>query len=159
MAAILDMVDPVAGQSIECPVFGAAPTGVVCHPRRTAYAIISNPAGAVASICTALQDGTRRYWLPGGEIEENESPEQAVVREVREELGRTLHTLGRVGEAVQFFYAGNEDRWYEMRAIFIRATFGNERTGDGERELHWFDVHRHAELFFHACHAWAATRV
>jgi 8-oxo-dGTP diphosphatase len=142
----------------EWPVFGAAPEGVVCHPRRAAYAVVLNSDGHVATIRAALRDGTRRYWLPGGGIEQNESPEETIVREVREELGRVAYTLGNVGQAVQFFYASTEERWYEMSAIFMRARFEHERARGGEYQLHWLDVQRHPELFFHACHAWAATR-
>jgi len=138
------------------PVFGAAPVGVVCYPRRAAYAVISNSHGGVAAIRAALLDGTSKYWLPGGGMQPTESPEEAVVREVREELGRDIYMLGRVGQAVQFFYAATEDRWYEMTAIFIRARFENEGAGSGEYQLHWLDALHHAE-FFHACHAWAAT--
>src|SRR5262245_44678624 len=125
--------------SFEWTVFGAAPAGVVCHARHAAYAVISNSDGGVAAIRAALLDGTVRYWLPGGGIEENESPEEAVVREVREELGRGLCRLGRIGQAIQFFYAGTEDRWYEMRAIFVRAAFERDRPS-GEYELHWLDA-------------------
>jgi 8-oxo-dGTP diphosphatase len=140
----------------DAPVFGKAPPGVVCYQRRAAYAVIVKPNGAVAAVRAALQDGTIRYWLPGGGIEDNESPEETVVREVREELGRTLSTLGKIGEAVQFFYAATEERWYEMRSIFIRARFEDERAGAGEYELHWLDAKQYADSFFHECHAWAA---
>jgi 8-oxo-dGTP diphosphatase len=143
----------------EPPVFGSAPAGVLCHPRRAAYAVISKPDGRVAAIRATLRDGTSSYWLPGGGIEENESPEQAVVREVREELGRAVYTFGKVGQAVQFFYAGTEERWYEMHVVFIRATFENEQADSGEYELHWLDPQHHAKLFFHACHAWAPTQI
>src|SRR5262245_37056745 len=122
------------------PVFGAAPPGVVCHIRRAAYAVIFRPDGQVAAIRAALSNGTIKHWLPGGGIEENESPEEAVVREVREELGRTVTTLERVGQAVQFFYAATEERWYEMSAVFIKARFEDGEACRGEYDLHWLDV-------------------
>jgi 8-oxo-dGTP diphosphatase len=136
--------------------FGTAPNGVVCHLRHAAYAVISNSRGEVAAVRAALLDGTSRYWLPGGGIQENESPEEAVMREVREELGRGLHALDRVGEAVQFFYAATDERWYEMTAIFIRARLENAEASRGENDLHWLDAQQHTE-FFHDCHAWAAN--
>ena len=138
------------------PVFGTPPAGVMCYPRRAAYAVISNSSGGVAAIRVALLDGTSKYWLPGGGMQPNEFPEDAVVREVREELGRDIYMHGRVGQAVQFFYAATEERWYEMTAIFIRARFENEAAVSAEYELQWLDAQHHAE-FFHACHAWAAT--
>ena len=87
--------------SFDGPVFGVAPFGVVCHPRRAAYAVISRADGRVAAIRASLRDGTSRYWLPGGRMNANESTEDTVVREVREELGRNVRVHAEVGRAYQ----------------------------------------------------------
>jgi len=84
-------------------------------------------------------------------------PETTTAREVREELGRTVRLTGRIGEAVQFFYAHTERCWYEMTAVFFRGDFVGPDPGAGSDELHWLDAERNRELFFHACHAWAAS--
>jgi len=59
---------------------------------------------------------------------------------------------------VQFFYAGTEQRWYEMKAVFFRGDFEAEPIGVGSDELHWLDATRDGEPFFHACHAWAVSQ-
>ena len=89
-------------------MFGAAPAGVVCHPRPAAYVVVRAPDGRVAAIRAVAFDGTTHCWLPGGAAEPDESPEATVGREVREELGRAVRLTGRIGEAVQRFYAGSE---------------------------------------------------
>jgi len=147
-------VEPLNG-----PVFGLAPAGVVCHPRRAAYAVIARPDGRVAAIRASLRDGTSRYWLPGGGMEANESTEDTVVREVREELGRGVRVHAEVGSAVQYFYAGDEGRWYEMKVSFVRGVLDDRPVDSGEYDLHWVDVREVAALFFHECHAWAASQV
>ena len=138
------------------PRFGTAPAGVTCHPRPAAYAVIRDAAGRVAAIRVDGR-GANRYWLPGGGIEPCETPEAAVIREVREELARTIRVTATLGEAVQTFYASDEARWYEMIATFFRAEVDGEPAGPGEHQLHWLDPAQGAEVFFHACHAWAAT--
>lgn len=142
----------------ETPVFGCAPPGVICRPRQAAYAIITNTEGRVATILVRLRDGRDVYWLPGGGIELGESPREAVTREVREELGRGVSVQGEMGEAIQFFYAANEQQWYEMKAQFFLAVFDDSPVSEAESQLHWADHRADGEMFFHKCHAWAASR-
>ena len=85
-----------------------------------------------------------------------ETPEQTVAREVREEVGREVQLLGRLGDAIQFFYAHDEGAWYEMTATFLGADFVGDLREPAERELRWIDANL-GDLFFHACHAWAAA--
>ena len=140
------------------PVFGAAPAGVVCHPRPAAYVVVRAPDGRVAVIHAVAFDVTTRHWLPGGAAYPDESPEATVGREVREELGRAVRLTDRIGEAAQRFYAGSEQRWYEMTAVFFRGELAGEPSGAGSDELYWLDPTRERDAFFHACHAWAASR-
>ena len=134
------------------PVFGAAPSDVACHLRLAAYGVILDTQGRVAAV-----RGPAGYWLPGGGMLADETPEATVVREVREELGRSIQQVRRIGEAVQFFHATDEGRWYEMIATFFQAEFAETGLG-GEHELVWLQVEEES-AFFHACHAWAVSRV
>src|SRR5262249_39816047 len=96
----------------ERPVFGEAPARVTCRARPAAYAVARDRGGRVATVRARAADGTLRCWLPGGESQRGELPETTTAREVREELGRTVRLTGRIGEAVQFFYAHTERCWY-----------------------------------------------
>ena len=69
--------------------------------------------------------------------------------------GRAVRLTGRIGDAVQFFYAHTEQCWYEMAAVFFRGTFEGAPLGAGSDELSWLDPAREADSLFHACHAWA----
>jgi 8-oxo-dGTP pyrophosphatase MutT (NUDIX family) len=76
-------------------IFGSPVGGVTYEKRIAAYAVIRNPAGAVAAVQTPAG-----YWLPGGGTRPGETPEETVVREVREEFGHALRLIGTIGEAV-----------------------------------------------------------
>jgi len=138
-------------------VFGSAPPGVRCHPRPAAYAVIHGENGSVAAVSATVR-GRLHYWLPGGGSEPGETPADTLVRELREELGRLVQRIEPIGAAVQFFYAGDKDRWYEMTAAIFRTEFVGEPFAAGEHELHWIDPRRFQKEFFHRSHVWAATQ-
>jgi len=135
-------------------VFGAPPPGIVCRPRRAAYAVIRDARGRVAR--TLDRDG--RHYLPGGGCEEGETPPETVVREVAEEIGRHARIVRPLGEALQYFHSIADGCWYAMRASFFRAEVGGETVGPHECEPDWVDPGRARESFFHACHVWAIMR-
>jgi 8-oxo-dGTP diphosphatase len=130
---------------------------VTCRKRRAAYVVIVGSGGAVAAIRAAV-NRENGYWLPGGGVDSGETSEEAAEREVREELGRSVRLIGRIGEAVQFFYAADEDQWYEMTATFFGAEFDGTPLGTAEHDLCWLDANEQREVLFHACHAWAASQ-
>jgi 8-oxo-dGTP diphosphatase len=138
-------------------VFGTRPEGVACTPRRAAYAVITRD-GRVAATRARQRDGTFRYWLPGGRCEAGESADEAVLREIREELGRPARITGRIGDAMQYFFAGTEGRWYAMTATFVVAALEEGDASAAEYQLLWVDPHADAAVFFHASHAWAAQQ-
>jgi ADP-ribose pyrophosphatase YjhB (NUDIX family) len=139
-------------------VFGVAPSGVVCHRRLAAYAVVPNAAGRVAAVHVVVR-GEPRYWLPGGGADPDETPEDTIHREIREELGRAVRLVKRIGDAVQIFHAEDEGRWYHMTAVFFQAEWDGPPIGVGEYELHWVDTRTQGDQFFHTCHAWAASAV
>ena len=71
--------------------------------------MVFDPAGRVLLIrCAAMRsDGEFVFWLtPGGEIEAGETPLQAAVRELQEELGLELEVTPAYTEANQFEHQG-----------------------------------------------------
>jgi 8-oxo-dGTP diphosphatase len=132
---------------------GAHIAGVTYEERLAAYAVIRNSAGAVAAV-----RGPAGYWLPGGGALPDETPDETVVREVREELGCALRVVGKIGEAVQYFFAAADDRYYAMPAVFFRAELGEATLGPAESRICWLDLEGPKPLFFHACHDWAVRQ-
>jgi len=133
--------------------FGVPVAGVTYEQRRAAYAVIRNSVGAVAAVHVPAG-----YWLPGGGMLPGETPEETVVREVREELGCPLHLVCKIGEAVQYFFAAAEGRYYAMQAVFFRAELVEGPRGSAEYELCWLNVSPPGPWFFHACHDWAVRQ-
>lgn len=130
------------------PVFGSLNPALEYQPRPAAYVVITDPQGRVAAV-----KGKRHYFLPGGGALPDETPEQTVVREVREELAREVCLLRPLGQAVQYFSA--DEQHYRMEAVFFAAEFAGAATGAGEHELEWLEAWQIAEGFYHPCHAWA----
>jgi 8-oxo-dGTP diphosphatase len=101
----------------------------------------------------------QKHFLPGGGSVPGEAPEETVVREVYEELARSVRLIRKLGEAVQYFYSSTDDRHYRMSATFFAGEFTEQCGGKGEHELYWPPVSEIEHSCFHACHAWAVRQV
>jgi 8-oxo-dGTP pyrophosphatase MutT (NUDIX family) len=132
--------------------FGARRGGVKYRERPAAYAVVAGENGTLA----AVRGAAGVVFLPGGGSLPGETPEETVVREVAEELARRVRLVSRIGEATQFFYAPDDDCYYQMFAVFFRAEFPDEPSGQGEHELFWLPLSEAAGAWFHESHAWAA---
>lgn len=67
-----------------------------------ASAIVKNEKGEILLLKRGETKTFQGHWqLPEGKLEENESPQDALVRELREELGTEINTLEleRVGQS------------------------------------------------------------
>ena len=131
--------------------FGDRRAGIEYLDRPAAYAVLTDGGGRVAAV-----RGVRGYFLPGGGSLPDELPEETIRREVIEELARNVRLLLKIGEAVQYFSAGEER--YRMRAVFYSAEFTGLHEGRAEYELAWLDMKEVEETFFHECHVWAVRQ-
>lgn len=82
------------------------------------------------------------FYIPGGKREPNESDEQALCREIEEELTLTLHK-----DSLQFYdeFIGAADGKQDGTQVRIRCYFahynGTPRPAAEIAELAWFDSH------------------
>ncbi|MCZ6782037.1 MAG: NUDIX hydrolase [Proteobacteria bacterium] len=74
------------------------------------------------------------WELPGGAPESGETPEQAVVREVREETGLDVAIERHVGD-----YRRTGFRPHTAKVYLCRPTGGELRTSHETRAVRWFD--------------------
>lgn len=139
----------------EAIIFGSPEPDVQYTERRAAYVVIVSDDGRVAMV-----EGRQKYFLPGGGSLSGEAIEATVVREMQEELARSVRLTRMIGEAVQYFYSASDERHYRMRATFFAGEFTDELCDvAGEHELHWLSMTEAESACFHACHAWAIHQV
>jgi ADP-ribose pyrophosphatase YjhB (NUDIX family) len=111
------------------------------NPRPTVSAIISRHGKILLS--HRLADPFKGMWdLPGGFMEEMESPENGVKRETREELGVEIEIKKLIGVfgPTQYPFGGQEgynvDIYYQARIISGEPA---AMTGSDVMEIKWFD--------------------
>ena len=90
------------------------------------------------------------YMGVGGHFEEGESPEECVLREVKEETGLTL-TSYRMRGVVSF----SEGDWYEYMFLYSADGFTGELTDCSEGELLWVDK----EIAVNELPSWEGDRI
>jgi 8-oxo-dGTP pyrophosphatase MutT (NUDIX family) len=131
-------------------IFGAPERNVQYCERRAAYLVVIRDAKV------AMVGSGQKYFLPGGGSMPDENPQETVVREVREELALGVRLLRSLGEATQYFYSVDDDRHYQMQAVFFAGEFTDAVDGGtGEHQLDWLSVREMDRSCFHECHAWA----
>ncbi len=113
------------------PKFAVAVNDEVYKERRTVKAIIINQ-GKIALI------KMKNTLLPGGGLESDESLEECIKREVREELGIDIRIVGSIGKVIAFKDVDKEGQYKKYEVICILCEFVEEIKGDMvEGEIMW----------------------
>jgi len=106
--------------------------------------------GEMLLIATA---GGRRWQLPKGRLEPGESPEQAAVREVREETGVTARVVAPLAGVDYWFAEGSAKRIRKHVDFFLLGFVeGSEANFDAREvdEARWFPSEEAIERLTHA---------
>ena len=136
------------------PVFGTRVAGCPYIVRPSAYALVRNATGRFALIRTP-----QGFYLPGGGIEANETPEDTVQREAKEEGGLILNPRAPLGQAVEIVYAAEENACFEKRCVFLEADLiRQESAHEPDHELTWVDHDRAVATVSPESHRWALRR-
>lgn len=75
------------------------------------------------------------YDIPGGKIEDGETPEQAAIREMREETGMVVRNLKHRGR----FIADNPNKIFDFE-VFVTEEFDGDPQNFEENMSEWIDI-------------------
>ncbi len=98
------------------PVFGRKDPKLDYHTRIGAYGVIPDHSGARLLI---LQAPNHALFLPGGGVEEGETPEVTLARELLEEFGATVHVTQKLGKSSEYFTLITVKQLTIIRQLFL----------------------------------------
>ena len=135
------------------PEFGLFDAEAEYVLRPGGYAVIFNAAGEVAAVSTP-----RGLFLPGGGQGLAESPEEAAIRETREECGLRI-SLGRcIGVADELVFAVEAGRHFRKRCVFFLAGITQQLgASEPDHELIWLAPEIAATSLRHESQRWAVS--
>jgi 8-oxo-dGTP pyrophosphatase MutT (NUDIX family) len=137
----------------QIPEFGPAAPGVGYVLRPGGYVVAFDADGAVAVVSTPVG-----LFLPGGGQLPGESPEEAAVRETREECGLRVVPGPRIGVADELVSAPEEEAHYRKRCAFFPAeVVGRAGAGEPDTELLWLSPGDAATALRHESQRWAVS--
>lgn len=110
---------------------------------RSAGGVVFGPDDQIVLLATASPSGKVRWSLPKGALEDNETNDQAALREVREETGLDAQILEPVGVIEYWFvWKPDEIRYHKYVHYFaMRMTGGDFSRRDQEADdVAWFST-------------------
>ncbi|WP_435140145.1 NUDIX hydrolase [Pseudopelagicola sp. nBUS_19] len=128
------------------PRFGEPPrAGVKYTLRPGAYAVLLRDSKMLITYQAAPDD---EFQLPGGGIDQGESPVSALHREVYEETGWTISPPRRLGAFRRFTFMPEYDLWAEkLCAIYVaRPALQIGPPTEAGHSAHWVSVEAAVQL-------------
>lgn len=111
------------------------------HIQRTklssAGGVVFRKRDGVVEIAVIRTKGNKKFQLPKGLLDENESPKQAAVREVREETGLVAESIGHLGRISYTYSAdyGTGIENFDKTVDFFLMRFVSGETSDHDDEV------------------------
>jgi len=120
---------------VECAACGFV---AYANPKPTATALCVDGDGRVLLARRAVEPSVGAWDLPGGFVDENEHPLDALRRELLEETGLRIEPLGLVGIWMDR-YGGESTAQSTLNMFWTARVVGGEpRAADDVAELAWF---------------------
>lgn len=115
----------------------------------SAGGVVVRGRGQQAEFLAIKPAGQERWQLPKGNIDSGETPEQAAIREVREEGGVDVSLEGHL-QRISYFYRAAERRVSKTVDFFLmRFVGGDHANHDAEvDEARWFPFADYSTLTF-----------
>lgn len=89
-------------------------------------------------------------------MEAGETPEEAIVRESREECGFVLKPGALLGRALEICYSSEEKQYFEKDSYFIEAeVVARVPPTELDHELLWLNLDDASAILKHNSHRWA----
>lgn len=81
--------------------------------------------------------GIGKYNGPGGKLKNDESPKDAAIREIKEEVGLDIDNLLELG-FIEFIWPPEKEDWNQKCFIFLTKDFSGEVCESEECRPEWF---------------------
>ncbi|MBO0445012.1 NUDIX hydrolase [Enterococcus ureilyticus] len=142
---------------METPSFGEKSETLTYKKRMGAYIVISRHN---ATEIVLVQAPNGAYFLPGGEIEQGETKELAIHREMIEELGFEVVIGQYLGQADEYFHSRHRNTDYYNPGYFFVADSWRQICAPLEKTntISWVQVDTGIDLLKRGSHKWAVKK-
>ncbi|MBO0472833.1 NUDIX hydrolase [Enterococcus ureasiticus] len=142
---------------MKTPSFGEKSETLVYKKRLGAYIIVSRNNGTEIVL---IQAPNGAYFLPGGEIEQGETKETAIHREMIEELGIEVVIGEYLGQADEYFHSRHRSTDYYNPGYFFVADSWIQVCEPLEKTnaICWVPVDKEIDLLKRGSHKWAVHK-
>ncbi|MBL1225098.1 NUDIX hydrolase [Enterococcus sp. BWR-S5] len=139
---------------MEIPTFGEKLSQRDYKKRLGAYIIVTRND---LQEMVLIQAPNGAYFLPGGEIENDETKEQAIAREMLEELGIEVVIESYLGQADEYFHSRHRATDYHNPGYFFVAASWKQVCEPLEKcnTIRWVSINDGIELLKRGSHKWA----
>ncbi|RAI82670.1 NUDIX domain-containing protein [Macrococcoides goetzii] len=119
------------------------------------YAVILN--NAKEKVLT-VRNGKGHYFLPGGGIENNESDQECLERELLEETGYSVSIGNYIGNAKQYLMSSKNEPILNDGNFYICILLEKiNNQSEEDHEVVWLKIDEFEHLLFHDHHIWAVN--
>jgi len=137
-------------------VFGEYNDLIDYRRRDGCYAVIfDEKRQQVAAIITA----SGHYFLPGGGMDEGETPEECLRREVLEETGYQINIGAYIGKAQRYFISSQKEPLLSNGMFYTaELTEKIQAPVEDDHDITWINLENVDDLLFHEHQAWAVKK-
>ena len=137
--------------------FGQLPQNMNCFTRPGSYGIITE--GEKIALVRII--GWGKYFLPGGGIDEGETPEEALRRESQEETGYSVKVGQKLGQAAMYVISKSGKTYINLQGNFYSAEIIAQDMSlmvEEDHETVWITQKEALEVLHLDSHRWALRK-